>query len=126
MREKTSVITAVGLIAYIGHDRTKDQSTEHKRYDESFYPFGNELSVRTLLQRIPGTYSCQKEHYGHIERTAENDKTAYDLVGMKKEIIQLSPGVECLCGMIRDQQQYDQASDVINIMFSHILQFKLR
>ena len=126
MREETAVITAVGLIAYIGHDRTKDQSTEHKRYDESFYPFGNELPVRTLLQRIPGTYSCQKEHYGHIERTAENNETAYDLVGTKKKIIQLSPGVKCLCGMIRDQQQYDQASDVIDIMFSHVLYFKLR
>lgn len=43
---------------------------------------------------------------------------------MEKEIIELSPRVKCLCGMVRDQQKYYQASDVIDIVFAHVLQFQ--
>ena len=120
MREKATGITAVCLIAYIGHNGAKEQRAEHKRNDEPLNPFDNELPVSTLLQRIPCTDPRQKEHYRHIERAAENDEAAYGLIRMKKEIIQLSPSVKCLCGMIRDQQKYDQASYVIDIVFSHI------
>ena len=124
MREKTAVITAVGLIAYISHYRAKEQRSKHKRYDESLNPFDKELPVSALLQCIPGAYACQKEHYRHIKRTAENDETAYGLIGMEKEIIQFSPRVKRLCSMIRDQQKYYQASDVIDIVFAHVLQFQ--
>ena len=119
MREKSSVITAVGLISYIGHDRAKEKRAEHKRNDKSLNPFDKELPESTLLQCITCTDSRQKEHYRHIERTAENDETAYGLIRMEKVIIQLSPRVKGLCGMIRDQQKYDQASYVIYIVFSH-------
>ena len=119
MREKASGITAVCLIAYIGHYRAKEQRAEHKRNDKPLNPFDKELPVSTLLQRIPGAYSGQKEHHGHIERTAKHDEAAYGLIRMEKVIIQLSPRVKRLCGMIRDQQKYDQASYVIYIVFSH-------
>ena len=120
MREKSSIIAAVGLIAYIGHDRAKEQRAEYKRNDKPLNPFDKELPVSTLLQRITCADPRQKEHYRHIERTAKNDEAAYGLIRMEKIIIQLSPSVKSLGGMIRDQQKYDQASYVIDIVFSHI------